>query len=235
MLARFQKEQQAIEQYKASLSDSELNSVLEFAAELKRQQVTPDSPKAVATIPTITLKDIEPKTRDDYPILVEDNAFDTGITVVKHDLPSTVGIAYLDFLIDISGLDLSDVEFFLPLFTGMMTKTGTKDLSDKVLSQEIGMHTGGVSVSTLVSPVRKEGTNENVVHDGVHFVTKLMIKGEILHRSFLWPVIGCSSHPCFLFSSQKVNQQQKRPKSSSLFFDLFLLNQILTLKTKQLR
>lgn len=55
-----------------------------------------DSPEAKASIPRLSLEDIEPKTRE-LPIeVVQDGkSRDDGVTILTHSVPSN-GILYLD-------------------------------------------------------------------------------------------------------------------------------------------
>ena len=50
--------------YKASLSPEEINQLIDQTAKLKLRQQTPDSPEALATIPLLTLADIETKAEE---------------------------------------------------------------------------------------------------------------------------------------------------------------------------
>ena len=79
----------------------------------------------------------------EYPIEVTENENDSGVTVLRHRLASTSGIAYVNLGIDVSGLPLDDVPL-LPLLTRMMLETGAGDYDYVDLSRRIGTHTGGI-------------------------------------------------------------------------------------------
>ena len=136
------KEQDRVDEYKKSLNPNELRSVLRFAEQLQQKQATPDTDEDIATIPTITLKDVNREVVD-YPNTVEENVFGSGVTVVSHDLP-TAQIAYVDVGIDISQLSLKMASETLPLYMAFMTQTGTDKLSEVKLRESIEMHTGGI-------------------------------------------------------------------------------------------
>jgi hypothetical protein len=74
------------------------------------------SVEAKASIPRLTLKDIEPKTLE-LPITVEKNGRvdKSGITILSHDVPSN-GILYMDTALDFSGVNLDDLPY-LQLFS----------------------------------------------------------------------------------------------------------------------
>jgi presequence protease len=122
---------------KAKLSDAELAEIVRKTAELKKLQAAEDSVEARATIPSLALSDLKRETTE-YPIAVTANENESGVTVVRHELGSTSGIAYVNFGVDLSGLSLDDAPL-LPLFTQVMMETGAGDLNSVALSRKIGM------------------------------------------------------------------------------------------------
>ena len=139
-------------------------------------QATEDSPEDRATIPSLELSDLKREVTE-YPISVSENEAQTGITVVRHELGSTSGIVYANLAVDVSGISLEDVPL-LPLLTRIMLETGAGEYDSVKLSRKIGTHTGGVSVSSLISGVNPDGAPEGVVTNGEYFVTKLLISGK---------------------------------------------------------
>jgi Zn-dependent M16 (insulinase) family peptidase len=83
--------------------------VIQDAADLKRHQETPDTPEALATIPSLTLDDLDKKVKT---IPIEVNKTE-GAEVIYHDL-FTNGIVYLDL-----GFDLHNLSQDLIPFVGM--------------------------------------------------------------------------------------------------------------------
>ena len=121
---------------KDKLSTEDLNEIVRKTAELKKLQAAEDSLEARATIPSLHLGDLK-REATEYPIAVTENENDSGVTVVRHELGSTSGIAYVNFGVDVSGLHLDDAPL-LPLFTKMMMETGAGDLDSVALSRKIG-------------------------------------------------------------------------------------------------
>lgn len=158
------------------MSEEDLNSIIEKTVALKKLQGSDDPPEAKATIPSLELEDLKREVTE-YPIEVVENAADSGITYVKHEMGSTSGIAYASLLVDMSGIPLEDVPL-IPLFTRMMKENGAGDFDSVALSRQIGMHTGGVSVSSMINGVNKDGAPEGVIGEGEHFVSKLVISGK---------------------------------------------------------
>lgn len=161
---------------KASLDEEGLQKIIDTTAKLKSLQAAEDSPEARATIPSLDLSDLKREVTE-YPIAVTEDMSGTGVTVVRHELGSTSGIAYASLAVDVSGLSLEDVPL-LPLFTRIMMETGAGEYDSVALSRRIGMHTGGVSVSSLIAGVNQEGAAEDAVTTGEHFFTKITITGK---------------------------------------------------------
>ena len=173
---KLQEEKTRLAKIKESLGEDDLKSIIDKTAELKKLQAAEDSTEQRATIPSLDLSDLK-KEVTEYPIAVTENESDTGITVVRHEVGSTSGIVYASMLVDMSGLSLEDVSL-LSLFTRTMMETGAGEYDSVALSRRIGMHTGGVSVSSMISGVNQEGSPGGVVTTGEHFMTKLMISGK---------------------------------------------------------
>jgi presequence protease len=127
-----------LEKIQEGLSVTDRNGIISGAAELKRRQAQEDPPEARATIPSLQLIDLK-RQATEYPIKVSENEMGTGITVVRHEMGSTSGIAYVALAVDLSKIPLEDVPL-LPLFTQMMRETGAGDLDSVGLSQMIGTH-----------------------------------------------------------------------------------------------
>jgi len=169
-------EKDRLAKIKESMKAEDLQSIIDKTAQLKKLQASEDSPEARATIPSLDLSDLKREVTE-YPIEVTENESNTGVTVVRHELGSTSGIAYANLAVDLSGISLEDVPL-LPLLTRIMMETGAGEYDSVALSRRIGTHTGGVSVSSMISGVNQEGVEEGTVTSGEHFVSKLLISGK---------------------------------------------------------
>ena len=109
------------------MSDAEYQRVIEEGIKLKELQSTPETPEVIATNPALALSDIDP-TPIEFPIHVEENAFDSGIRVISHEVASS-GIAYIDLGLDISMIPYEDA-ILLPSLITLLNEAGTKELSD---------------------------------------------------------------------------------------------------------
>lgn len=161
---------------KSKLSDEELEKIIGTTKKLKELQAAEDAPEARATIPSLELGDLKREVNE-YPIAVSENENSSGVTVIRHEMSSTSGIAYVNFGVDLSGLPLEDAAL-LPLLTRVMMETGAGDYDSVALSRRIGTHTGGIGISLLTTAVHPEGSDESTVMSGTNLQTKLIMRGK---------------------------------------------------------
>lgn len=79
------KERQLINDVTSTLSEKEMDILVKFSNELKKRQATEDSKEALATIPTISVNDIDSRIVD-YSLSTIRNAFKSGVTIILHEL-----------------------------------------------------------------------------------------------------------------------------------------------------
>eukprot|EP00300_Choanocystis_sp_HF-7_P007008 c15036_g1_i1.p1 GENE.c15036_g1_i1~~c15036_g1_i1.p1 ORF type:complete len:922 (-),score=205.75 c15036_g1_i1:653-3418(-) len=140
-------EEDALAAIKQSLSTDEIQNIIEATHELKKFQQEPDSPEAQATIPRLGLEDLDRKIKT-VEFEIEKHSKDS-VEIVSHNLP-TSGILYADVAIEIDNLSFDQLRL-LPLFTRLVTESGTSNLTATELDRLIHSRTGGVSVSTHFS------------------------------------------------------------------------------------
>jgi Zn-dependent M16 (insulinase) family peptidase len=134
-------EKEKLAAVKASMSAAELQAIIENTQAIRALQEKPDSPEALAAIPTLTLADLE---KENKRIPIEKSEAH-GSPVLFHDL-FTNGIVYLEV-----GLNLQQVPPellpYVKLFGSALLKMGTETEDFVKLSQRIGRKTGGISPS----------------------------------------------------------------------------------------
>lgn len=138
-------EKARLDQARAAMSAADIDLVVAETLELTRRQETPDSPEALATIPSLKLEDLDRAVRT-----IPSQAIPQPVgEVLYHDL-FTNGILYLDL-----GFDMHDLPGewlpLMPLFGRALTETGARDQDFVQLIQRIGSQTGGISPSTFIS------------------------------------------------------------------------------------
>jgi Zn-dependent M16 (insulinase) family peptidase len=151
--------------YKASLSEIEINKLVEQTARLKKLQQTPDSPEALATIPLLTLQDIEKKA-EELP-LVEKK--ESGVPVLLHPL-QTNAIAYVNMYFDTCNVPQQYLPYMY-LLSEVLGKLSTQQYEYTELSNEININTGGIIFDVAVFTAR---TND------AEYLPKFIIKGKSL-------------------------------------------------------
>lgn len=155
-------EVERLAQTRAAMSENELRTVIANTERLKQIQETPDSPEALATIPRLTLEDLDKENKLIPLIILAEN----GSKTLYHDL-FTNGIVYLDVGFNLHTLP-QELLPYVPLFGQALVKIGTEAEDFVKLSQRIGRKTGGVWPSTFTSAVK----------DSQKAATYLLLRGK---------------------------------------------------------
>lgn len=146
---RLREEEALLAQVKKGMTSSQLEQVLRDVHSLREAQEAPDSAEARATLPRLSLEDIDPVSKELPSELVTATPGAVSLndaTVLAHHL-ETSGILYVDVAFDYSTIEEADLEL-LPLFTRMLMEAGTAQMDSTSLSRKIGANTGGISLST---------------------------------------------------------------------------------------
>lgn len=133
-------EKERLASIKKSFTDGDLDRVITETSELLELQAAEDSPEDRATIPSLEISNIK-REHAEYPIAISKNENGSGVTVVRHEMASTSGIAYVALAVDLSKLSLDDVPL-LPVLTKVMMETGAGPYDSVGLSRKIGTHAG---------------------------------------------------------------------------------------------
>ncbi len=142
---RAAREQERLAQARAAMTPEDIQRLVEQTHELRCRQETPDTPEALATIPSLQLSDL-PKEIRRIPTEVTKIG---SVDLLYHDL-FTNGILYLDLAFDLHTLPPEDLPF-IPLFGRALTEMGTHKYDYIRLAQRIGQTTGGIDSSRLLS------------------------------------------------------------------------------------
>lgn len=151
--AKDEKETAHLAAVQAEMTEDDLRAVVANTEELRRLQQTPDSPEALATLPMLTLADLE---REIKTIPIDISELE-GNQVLYHDL-FTNGIVYLDVGFDLRSL-AQELLPFAGLFGNLLLTMGTESEDYVKLSQRIGRKTGGIGSSTFTSAVRQSDSD----------------------------------------------------------------------------
>lgn len=142
------REKQRLNKMAAILTQEQRLALVASTTELKQRQVAPDNPAALAAIPTLTRKDLDPVNR---PLPIAKSLRD-GARILHHDV-ATSGIVYLDIGLNVRTLPAELVPF-VPLLGRALLETGAQQQDYVALSQRIGTLTGGIRPQTSTSIIR---------------------------------------------------------------------------------
>lgn len=127
--------------YKASLNADSLNALIAQTEELVAYQEREDSPEALATMPLLDLKDINPQA-EWYGVNKIEQA---GIPVLHRD-EFTNHVVYVNLLFDMRTLPQDKIPY-ASLLSNVLSLLNTENYSYADLNKELNIHTGGFSTS----------------------------------------------------------------------------------------
>lgn len=127
--------------HRETLSESDIDKLIEETQTLKKIQETPDSPEATKSVPRLELSDI-PKETPKIPTEVRG----ASPTTLVHELP-TSGVVYTDLAFNLAYVP-EDLQPLVPIFSAALKQLGTAKGDFVSLTRRIGMSTGGITAST---------------------------------------------------------------------------------------
>ena len=172
--------------YKASLSADEIDSIVKETAHLKEYQTEPSTPEELATIPLLSIEDIDPKSRKFFNRETEV----AGTRVIAHDI-FTNGITYLDLYFDINDISYEDLPK-ISFISDLLTYVDTDNYTYNELSKKIDLKTGGMNMQPI-DIVRmgedsltcfgvKMKTFDDKVNDGLELISEIITKSHITDK-----------------------------------------------------
>lgn len=144
-------ERARLDAIRATLNENDIQRIIQETIQLRELQNTPDSPEALATLPSLTLDDLDKKNK----IIPLEELTLADVPVLYHDL-FTNGIVYLDLGFNLKTLP-QDLLPYYALFEALLFQTGTHHEDYVSLIQRIGQKTGGIYATTFLSE-RRTGT-----------------------------------------------------------------------------
>ncbi|QTU83191.1 insulinase family protein [Carnobacteriaceae bacterium zg-C25] len=160
-----------LQRYKATLTIEEINTLVEQTQLLLERQNNPDTPENLATIPTLTLSDLNEKADD---IFLQVNTHHKT-TYLHHDT-FTSGIDYVTFYFDTRVIDTKHLPY-VSLYAKLVGAFPTERYQLEELAALEDLHTGGIHTSTNVFV---KSTRE---HD---FAPKFVVKVKVLDDQLPW-------------------------------------------------
>ena len=129
-----------LEDYKNSLGEEELNSLIKKNNDLLEYQSTPSSKEEIDTLPKLRIEDINQEPAK-YNLEVLDNGYK-----VLYSNYHTNDIAYVKYYFDVTGISTEDINY-LALYVDLFTQISTAKTNYKDIAQFILKYTGGLGAN----------------------------------------------------------------------------------------
>jgi len=156
---------ETLDKYKKSLSKEEIEELIEKNNKLKKMQMTDDPPEAKATIPKLSISDVNPKSE----IIPQEVIKEDGFTILNHNI-FTSKIAYVDLYFDTNMVEENLIPY-INLLAEILAKIDTKNKSYDDLNKEIYVNTGGIS---FTSTAYVENNKDDI------FYPKFIVSGKAI-------------------------------------------------------
>ncbi|HAV26938.1 MAG TPA: peptidase M16, partial [Lachnospiraceae bacterium] len=148
---RDQKTAEKLAAYKASLSEEEIEELVEATKALKAYQEKADTPEDIECLPMLTREDIGKKARQLSNIecrLYEEPHEGINPEIIFHRASSN-GIGYMDIFWDIHNVPMEEIPY-IGLLKAVLANVNTASHTYMDLNNEINMNTGGIAFNTSV-------------------------------------------------------------------------------------
>ena len=139
-------QKEALEAYRATLSDSEIQALIAENEALRQRQDTPDTPEQKATIPVLTRADLPTQ----LPRIPRELREEEDAVWLEHRLP-TAGIHYLDLVFDASHISIEEAPY-AALICELIGLLDTQKRSYSDYANEELLLTGGIQANFSLFP-----------------------------------------------------------------------------------
>jgi len=133
------KEAQRLQKIKDGMTAMQMDTLKKNNAALMTWQQTPDSPEALATLPLLSISDVNPEPR----LVKSIESTEKGVKTVFHPV-SCHGIHYINFFYDLTDYTLEELQL-LGLICDLFTKLPTGNTDALLLEQKIKNNFGRLS------------------------------------------------------------------------------------------
>lgn len=129
---------------KSMLSKTEINELINANRKLKERQNTLDTKEALATIPMLSLEDIDKNCKN---LSIEELSLN-GVKLLYHKMP-TNKIAYINCMFSTENLEEEEIPY-AALLSHLLGKVDTKNYDYMELNKKIMLSTGGINFENQV-------------------------------------------------------------------------------------
>lgn len=162
---------ESLQRQKSEMSTDAVNTLIKQTHALLQRQNEPDSIENLATIPLLTLNDLDANITE----INLKKTIEHQTTVLTHDT-FTGGITYLTYYFDTSAVS-PDLIAYIGLFSKLLGHFDTAHYSIDDLANLQDLHTGGISYSTNIFV---ESTKANRYHP------KFVVKAKVFDDKIQW-------------------------------------------------
>ena len=163
---KVKEQEEKLEIYKKSLTEDEVQKLIEENSRLIKRQSEPDNQEDLEKIPLLSIKDVK-KNLDTYNTVIKDV---DNYKILYTELV-TNGIDYIDFYFDTSYVKQEQIPY-ITLLSYLFGKVDTENYSYEELSNEVNKNTGGIDFDA------EAYSNMDKVDE---YYPKFIIKGKALH------------------------------------------------------
>lgn len=134
-----------LKEYKSTLSEAEIDALVESTKSLKKYQEEPSTEEELNTIPLLSISDLKKEARKySYAEHTVDD-----VKLITSDL-FTNGIGYLSFYFNINSIPKADLPY-VGLLSNLYGYVNTKNYSYADLASEVNINTGGITSTCSIS------------------------------------------------------------------------------------
>ena len=197
-------------EYKASLSEEEIQTIIRETKELEEYQETPDSQEAMECIPLLTREDLR---KEIVPLSNKMEEID-GTPFLRHDI-FTNGIGYVRLVFSADNIS-TDMLAYSGILKNVLGYMDTDRHTYGDLFNEIHLHTGGISGGfMLVEDVKAKGTYRVIFEMKTKVLYENMQKGfELLEEILLHTNITDEKRLYEIIAESKSRMQSQLMTSS---------------------
>jgi len=189
-----------LQAFREGCTEEEQKNFIAETRRLRAIQVAPESPAALAAIPSLKLADLP---RRNALIPLEECRL-AGVPVLFHEL-DTSGIAYIDLLLPLAAVPQRLIPL-LPLFARALTEMGTQRRNFVDLGIHIAAKTGGLDAHPFFSATHKQhGALAFLSVHGKATVDKIGDLFELLHEILFQP----NFDHCVRFSQMVIEEKAR--------------------------
>lgn len=182
--------------YKESLSETELEKIVEQTRQLRAFQEEPDRPEDLAKIPLLAREDIRRKVE---PVILEERCVgDTKL--IYHSIP-TNGISYFRLLFDVTDIS-SELFPYIGVLKAAFGLVDTENYSYQELFTQTDLLTGGIVPVTNLYPNAKDLTQRRItfevkgkafdknLQDAMALIEEMLIRSDYSDTKRLYEILA---------------------------------------------